>query len=248
MRLPQLSAWAALALLVAVHPSHAAAPVPLVMGTSRDGSLHELQRKVDHFLGPGRVDVRRDFVGARPGDPDPWFWVNPGHVISLQVVDRKSPNFVIGWYAEAPACPALDGEQDGVVLERWRTTDMPAPLRLPRSVERFGFYVVDSHPTEGGEAVTLWTNRTFNTPGPDGIGAEHAPFDGDVQMLVYDVSRWLGPRSWLVACEVSDSGRRVGHGEDETDNDYSDVLFTVSGVGVTPTLPSSFGRVKAMFR
>ena len=66
---------------------------------------------------------------------------------------------------------------------------------------------------------------------------------------MFDVSRWLGPDTWLVACEYSDSGAPVGTGTGESDNDYCDILFTVTAVGgTTPTRTSSFGAVKALWR
>jgi hypothetical protein len=247
MRLSQLRAWAACALLLAARPADAVAPVPLEIGPSRDGGLHDLQRKVDLFLGPGRLNVRTDFLGARAGDADPWSWLNPGQAIELGLVDRKSPNHLVGWYRESDTPPPIDGVAGDVVLDRWRKRGMRAAFRLPASVTRFGFFVTDAGPMSPG-AFRHFSNRLLNAPGPAGRGAAHAPYDGDVQFLVYDVSRWLGPRTWLVAAEISDSGRRMGHGDGESDNDYSDVLFTVSGVGVTPTLWSSFGRVKRHFR
>jgi hypothetical protein len=67
-------------------------------------------------------------------------------------------------------------------------------------------------------------------------------------MLVYDISRWVGPQTWLIACETSDSGSNIGHGADDSDNDFSDLLFTVSGVSTTPTSQTTFGRLKSRFR
>jgi len=67
-------------------------------------------------------------------------------------------------------------------------------------------------------------------------------------MLVFDASRWLGQDTWIVACEYEDAGARQGAGHGECDHDYSDILFTVSGVGATPTVQSSFSRVKALYR
>ena len=84
-----------------------------------------------------------------------------------------------------------------------------------------------------------WTVRT--------VEAGYLWLDGDPQMLVYDISRWAGPQTWLVACEIDDAGLRMGHGDGECDHDYSDVIFTVSGVAITPTLNSTFGKVKQRY-
>src|SRR6266487_3937314 len=68
----------ALALILAAAPVSATSPVHVDLGPSRDGSLHDLQKKLDHLVGPGRVRAESDYLGARAGDPDPWFWVNNG--------------------------------------------------------------------------------------------------------------------------------------------------------------------------
>jgi len=253
MRLLLARAWTALALLMAAAPAFATAPVPIVMGTSNDGALQALQKKVDHLLGFHVVDVRQDFIGAHAGDPDPFFWLNNGvHALSVTLIDRKSPHGVVGWYQDTGAAPAIDGVDDGVVLEDWRLRGSRTQFRVPASVTRFGFYVKHAGGSDDaeddGRDYLYFTNRTLNDAGLHGHGAEHAPYGGDQQMLVYDVSRWLGPDTWLVACEYSDSGGPVGNGPGQTDNDYSDILFTVTGVGATPTQATSFARVKALYR
>jgi hypothetical protein len=246
-------AWAALALLLTVAPAFALAPVPILIGPSRDGSLQDLQKKVDHLLGPGRVDVHTDFIGAQPGDPDPWCWVNSGsHLVSVKLIDRKSPHATVGWYADLGGAPAMDAAHAGVVLEDWRLRGSRATLRLPATVTRFGFYIDHQggdEPADQGVTARYFTNRKLNDVGPQGRGAVHEPRDGDVQALIFDVSRWLGPNTWLVACEYSDSGCEVGVSPDCSDNDFSDILFTVTAEGgPTPAASSTFGRVKALFR
>jgi hypothetical protein len=230
----------------------AASSGPLV-ATSRDGSLHDLQRKLDRYVGAGRIDARTDFIGARPGDPDPWFWLNPGRAMVVTLVDRESPQACIGWYSEESFPPVLDGAGDEVLIQRATLRGDARAFRLPAGVTRFGFYLCQApRPAnatlQAAAEFTTYTNRLWNTPGPSGAGAMHAPWDGDIQMLVYDVSRWVGPQTWLIACESSDSGANIGHGPDDTDNDYSDFLFTVSGVGVTPTVGATFGQLKSRFR
>lgn len=253
MRLLLPRAWAALALLVAAIPVHASSPVSIVMGPSRDGSMHDLQHEVDKLIGFGRLDVTREYVGARPGDPDPFFWVNNGtREIAVQIIDRKSPHMVLGWYNESSGRPVIDGVDDGVVFDDWRVRRLRTIVRIPSSVTRFGFYV-DTDEDDGEDSdhrghYRYFTNRLFNDIGPRGHGALHAPYDGDMQFLIYDVSRWLGSDTWLVACEYGDSGRRLGDGHGDGDNDYSDILFMVTGMGTTPTLGTSFAKVKALYR
>lgn len=240
--------WAALAMLSIAGVSLAASPLTLIVGSSRDGTFNDLQKKLDRHLGAGRINARADFIGARSGDPDPWYWINPNRSMVVTLIDRESPLARIGWYAEDHGAPRLEG----TIIEKASTRGDARALRLPSSVSRFGFYLCCSTPGKGGSSpareFTSYTNRLFNSPGPDGIGAQHAPYDGDVQMLVYDISRWVGPQTWLIACETSDSGSNIGHGPDDSDNDYSDFIFTVSGVSTTPTAQTTFGRLKSRFR
>jgi hypothetical protein len=256
MRHRHVLAWAALALLMAAAPAFASNPVPIVMGPSRDGSLQELQKKVDHLVGPWHVDVQKDYIGAHAGDPDPWTWANNGaHVISIKLIDRKSPHGVVGWYKETGDVPGIDGVDDAVVFDNRRLRGSQSTLRLPASVKAFGFFIEHEGGDDGedeGQSYRYFTNRALNDVGPHGRGALHTPWTGgDPQLLVYDVSRWIGPDTWLVACEYSDSGCNVGMGSTDSDNDYSDILFLVTGAGagsVTPTRTSTFSHVKAMYR
>jgi hypothetical protein len=223
------------------------------MGPSRDGSLYNLQKKVDLLVGPGHIDVHRDFIGAKAGEADPWFWVNPGgRGVSVQLLERKSPHGEIGWYQETGTAPLIDGVHNGVALENWRLRGSRAMVHMPASVTRFGFYVEHQggdDTTDEGVSYLYYTNRKLNDIGPHGRGAVHAPWDGDAQALIFDVSPWLGTNTWLVACEYSDSGCPVGTGTGESDNDYCDILFTVTAAGgTTPTRASSFGAVKALWR
>ena len=251
MRPVPLRVWVALALLTITCPAFAASPLPLTIGTSRDGSLHDLQRKLDRYFGAGRIQASADFIGAKAGDPDPWAWANANRSLSISILDRKVPHLRVGWYAEAGACPVLDGVEDEVLLDRQWNRGSARSFSLPAGVSRFGFFVSQSATPFGlgsSGGFTTYSNRLWNSPGPLGLGALHAPFDGDIQMLVYDISRWAGPDTWLVACESSDSGAYVGHGPDESDNDYSDLLFIVSGAGATPARGASFGQIKARYR
>lgn len=251
MRPVPVRLWATLALLALASPALAASPLPLATGSSREGALHDLQKKLDRFVGVGRVNARTDYIGARPGDPDPWFWLNPGRSMVVTLVDRESPQARIGWYCEEASCPTLDGAGDAVLLEKTTMRGDPRAFRLPAGITRFGFFLTTTSAGRGlapVEEFTTFTNRVWNSPGPAGTGALHAPYDGDIQMLVYDISRWVGPQTWLIACESSDSGANVGHGPSDSDNDFSDFLFTVSGVGVTPAKGATFGQLKSRFR
>ena len=243
--------WAAFALLVLTVGPLAAASGPIVVGPDRH-ELRELQRRVDRLVGPGQVDVRTDFLGANPGDPDPGLWQNPGHAMELTLVNRRSPSCEVGWYAESSTRPVLDGVDDGCVLDSRKNRGDKVVFQLPTRVKRFGFYVAAlAHDGAGADAQL--TNRQWESSAGRGKTPRREPIDAARDMLVFDISHWVGPDTWLVACETSarrdDLGR--GHEDDDDDDDerdYADVLFVVSGGSVTPALKTTFGRVKALYR
>ena len=254
MKLVQPRAWAALALLlVTAIPASAVSPVPVTIGSSRDGVLYDLQRVVDRYFGPGRIDVLTGYIGARAGDPDPWMWTTvPGRPVVITLLEKKYPVGRVGWYSEQGPAPVLNGRDDGLLLERSRLRSVPTAVRLPPAVRRFGFYVERE---AGGTAIDgdaqaypYFSNRMLNEASPQPGTALHTPYGGDMQMLVYDISRLAGPDTWLVACEYSNTAHPIGTLDGESDNDFSDIVFTVTGVGVTPTLQTSFGRLKALYR
>ena len=247
MRCMPSRAWMAIAWFAFAVPVHASSPVPVAIGSSRGGPLHDLQQKVDALVGPGRVNVLTDFVGGREGDPDPWSWTNPGHAMVVQLVDRESPNFEVGWYDESTGPRATAGMPEGLVLERTRVRGTRAGFALPRGVQRFGLFAEVVDPS-GRHHDRHFSNRLRNLPGHDGAPAAQPPFDGDPQMLVFDVSRWLGAGTWLVACEMDDAGLRMGLADGESDHDYSDLLFLFSGASATPVQSQTFGRLKRLYR
>ena len=253
MRLMPYRLWAALALLLTALPAAASSPVTVTIGRSRDGVLWDLQRVVDKAFGPGRIDVRADYIGAHPGDPDPWIWNTvPGKAIMMTLIAKKHPNGTLGWYSDNGSIPLLGGFGNGVVLERSRLRAAPTALKLPTSVKLFGFYVQreagDTYLDGDAGSNVYFSNRLYNDAGAHGAGASHAPYDGDVQMLVYDISRLTSANTYLVAVEYSDTGDELGTGDGQSDNDFSDFVFTITDVGVTPTQSTSFGRLKALYR
>lgn len=253
-RLSRLASVAltAVAALLAV-PALAASPVPVQFGTSWDGPSQDLQHVVDAYLGaPGLLNVQTDFVGAHAADLDPWFWVGNGIPLLLvtEVAGNRDFN-TLGWYQETGAQPTIDGINDGVIFGGSSSAGASAMLTFPSGVTKFGFYLDTQHmvSTPGGNREQLFfTNRYHNDIGPSGYPATHAPFDGDPQAIVFDVSQWKGPSTWLVCFEDRDSGLPLTACCDGTDNDFNDLVFQVMALGETPTRTVSFGAVKARYR
>lgn len=229
-------------------PARAASPIPVQFGASWDPPAYSLQNIVDAYLGvPGALDVQTDFIGAKPGDLDPWFWVGssfPALLVS-EVAGNANTNLV-GWYVETGAVPVIDGVDDGVVFTGTQGSGSNSIVIVPSGVARFGFYL-DPQPLRIGPHQRFFTNRFLNDKGPLGSGAIHAPFDGDVQAIVFDVSRWKGPDTWLVCFEDIDSGNPVLPCCSGTDNDFNDLVFEVTALGATPAQTISFGALKTRF-
>lgn len=248
-QLPALVAATTLCLATAIAvPAHAASPIPITFGSSWDPPSQSLQTILDTYLGvPGALDVHADFIGAKPGELDPWFWVGssfPALLVS-EVAGNANTN-QLGWYVETLTMPAIDGINDGVVFSGAESGGANAIVVLPSGTTKFGFYL-DPAPWNPGAHQRFFTNRFHNDVGPNGAGAVHAPFDGDVQAIVFDVSRWKGPDTWLVCFEDIDSGRAITPCCAGTDNDFNDLVFEVTALGATPARALTFGALKARY-
>lgn len=236
-----------------VLPAAATSPVPVTFGTTWDGPGQDLQTIVDAYIGvPGAVNVQTDYVGAHAGDLDPWFWVGSSFptLLITKVAANASIN-ELGWYRETFAKPVIDFVDDGVVFTGAQAPGATAVINFPAGTSKFGFYL-NTHQSittpSGPENQIFYLNRFYNDLGPEGAGATHAPFDGDVQALVFDVSAWKGAATWLVCFEDRDSGMPISPCCSGTDNDFNDFVFVVTANGATPTQDISFGALKARYR
>jgi len=238
----------------AARASHATSPVPVAFGVSWDGPGHDLQHVVDAYLGtPGVINVKTDYVGAHPGDLDPWFWVGKSFpaIMVAEIAGNANIN-ELDWYIETGTKPVLNGSNHGIVFDGPATVGNATVVTFPSGTTKFGFFL-DTHKTistpTGAQEQLFWTNRFYNGVGPSFSGvALHPPYDGNVQALVFDVSMWRGPNTWLVCFEDCDSGLAVTPCCDGTDNDYNDLVFEVTALGATPTQTLSFGQLKARYR
>jgi len=239
---------ALMACVAVVRP--ASAVVPVVFGASWDPPAQSLQSIIDTRYGPGTINVQTDFVGAHAGDPDPWFWFGSqfGAMIIREVAGNANRN-VVGWYEDKGSPPVIDGVGDGVVFDGPSGEGATAVVFFDRPTTRFGFYLNPNGPLDAlwaAEPEKFYTNRLYNERGPNGA-ALHAPFDGDVQALVFDISNYSFPNTWLVCFEDLDSGSLPTGPGGATDNDFNDFVFEVTALGATPTLHMSLGALKARY-
>jgi hypothetical protein len=236
-----------------VSPALATSPVPVTIGTSWDAPGNDLQVIVDNYIGtPGAINVQTDYVGAHAADLDPWFWYGSSlpALLITEVAGNANVN-ELGWYRETFVKPVIDGVDDGIVFTGLETDGAVATIVFPAGTSKFGFFL-DTHrvidAVSGTQEQVFFTNRFANDLGTYGYGATHAPFDGDVQALVFDVSQWKGPNTWLVCFEDTDSGSPIQACCNGTDDDYNDVVFQVTASGATPTQSITFGALKAIYR
>jgi hypothetical protein len=143
-----------------------------------------------------------------------------------------------------------DNSHDGVVFDGPATDGKAVIVTFALPHTKFGFYLNPNGPYDvqnAPEPEKFFTNRFYNDLGPNGSGALHAPADGDVQALVFDVSRFIGPNTWLVCFEDLDSGANPSSCCSGTDNDFNDVVFEVTAFGATPVIPMTFGALKSKY-
>jgi hypothetical protein len=231
----------------------AASPVPVMFGSSWDGPSNDLQHVIDAYIGiPGALNVQPDFVGARAGQLDPWFWVgNSIQALMITEIAGNANTNELGWYRETGTKPVIDGLDDGIVFSGPQSGGASVVVTFPSGLTKFGFYLNTHHTIStpfGMRPQLFFTNRFYNDLGLNGAGATHAPFDGDVQAIVYDVSPWKGPNTWLVCFEDTDAGAPITPCCSGTDDDYNDMVFIVKALGATPTRTITFGELKTRYR
>lgn len=239
-------------LALALAAPAARAQVPVVFGTTWDGAGNSLQDIVDARYGPGMIDVATDYIGHDAGDPDPFGWTDlQFDALLVREIAGNANQNVVGWYKEDGAMPVIDGVDDAVVFNGPDGAGTARFIVFPVPTA-FGFYMNPNGPggaTNAPEPEKFFTNRLFNDRGPDGSGAVHAPLDGDVQALVFDISAIVGvPNSWLVCFEDLDSGAQPGPCCATTDNDFNDFVFEVQAIGTTDAKAISFGKLKSIYR
>jgi hypothetical protein len=232
--------------------SAAAAQVVVVFGETWDGPNEELQDILDSHYGPGLITVETDYIGASPTDPDPFYWTGIGFnsFLVTEIAGNRNRN-IVGWYEEEGVMPIIDGIDDGVIFDGPSGAGNTFELDFGPEPVDFGFYM-NPNGTDGAqnapEPEHFFSNRFFNDLGPDGSGAVHEPYDGDVQAIVFDVSPWTQPYTWAVCFEDLDYGPIPGPCCQGTDNDFNDFVFEVTVTAPVPVRPTTFGAIKQLYR
>ncbi len=241
--------------LLLLVPTSRAFAVEVIFGQTWDGPGTSLQEIIDARYGVGRINVLTDYMGADPADPDPWFWMDQkvSALIVREIAGNANRN-VLGWYAEPSdgGMPVIDDVDDGVVFLGTQSEGATTIVVFDRPTQKFGFYLNPNGPQgalNAPEPEMFFTNRRFNDMGPAGAGPVHAPAGGDVQALVYDLSSWTQPNTWLVCFEDIDSGPVPGPCCETSDNDFNDLVFEIVAIGATtPVQFVTLGALKARYR
>jgi hypothetical protein len=240
------------ALIFLAAAAHAHAAVRTVFGTSWSGPPGKLQAIVDAAYGAGRIDVTNDYLGHDAGEPDVVVWnCALWPVLQIREISGTALRTGFGWYIEAgsPRAPVIDRIEDGPVFKNERAAASTTMLQFRAHGRNIGFYLRSEDAGSGLGERTFYTNRWYNDLGPGGAGPLHEPREGgDIQALVFDVSAWTRPQTWLVCFESRDAGAVPGSCCDGTDNDYADYVFEVRAMGVTANLAPTFGLLKRLYR
>lgn len=252
--IPVRPAFAGLTILLAlaVAPRPADASFAVTFGDSWEGV--PLQQLLDDIYGAGAIDVSQ-YEGAHPADADPPYWEDEftGGLIVKELAGHRMYN-EMGWYHETFSAPTIDGVDDGVIFVGFEYEGNTKTVSFPAGVTRFGLYL-DPNGQYGTpnapEGENFFTNRAYNDIGPDGSGALHSPTDGDVQVLIYDISHLRqGVPTYVVCWEDLDSGGPISPTNQPgfTDNDYNDMVVEISADSPVATESGSWGSVKALFQ
>ncbi|MGH7731412.1 MAG: hypothetical protein ACRENJ_09210 [Candidatus Eiseniibacteriota bacterium] len=250
LRAIRLVAHSVLMFLAGVAPAFAGART--VIGDSWSTPSDKLQSIVDATYGPGRIDVRNDYLGAQPGGPDRIVWSRVSWpVMKVREIAGTALRTDLGWYIETGdgQTPLIDGVDDGPVFRHGQADPSTSVLLFWNRGREVGFYLRSADAGSGQGPRTFFTNRSLNDVGPGGGGAVQEPFSGgDIQALIFDVSPWTRPLTWLVCFETRDSGAQPGACCATTDNDFADYVFEVRADATTPARAPSFGTLKSLYR
>lgn len=252
MMRPGIAKYLVLAVLVVPGLANA---FDVTFGTSWDNI--PLQQVLDQRYGPGVINVATDYEGHNAGDADPAYWQDLAlsGLIIREIAGFANKN-TIGWYAETlMSPPVIDGINDGVVFDGTMGAGATVSIAFPNGLTRFGFYLNPNGSDAGGahapEPERFFTNRFYNDKGTNGVAATHAPFNGDPQCLVFNVTHlYAGVPTYVLAWEDLDYGAPITPTYDwsGTDNDFNDLVIEIQAVSPVGVETATWGSVKALFR
>ncbi|MBK7672867.1 MAG: DUF4114 domain-containing protein [bacterium] len=251
-RFPSLALVVSAALLAC--PTIAGA-VDITFGTSWDNV--PLQQILDTRYGVGVINVATDYEGHNPGDADPAYWQDLGlNGLIVREIAGFSNRNTLGWYEESlVGAPVIDGNDDGIVFDGPLSAGATASISFPNGLTRFGFYLNPNGTLDGGahapEPELFFTNRFYNDKGTNGVAATHAPFNGDPQCLVFNITHLSGGvPTYVLAWEDLDYGTSIApsYNWSKTDNDFNDLVIEIQALSPVGVETQTWGSVKALFR
>ena len=250
MRALQSAIVVASGLAAAAMPAYA--QVNVVFGTTWDAPTNTLQNILDTRYGAGNINVTTDYIGHDAGDPDPFLWSGLSfNSILIREVAGHANNNTLGWYTDNGSAPVIDGVDDGIVFTGPQGQGEITMVTLGPGNTPFGFYMNPNglgSATNAPEPELFFTNRLYNDIGPDGSGAVHTPLNGDVQAIVFDVSPWTQPNTWVVCFEDLDSGPNPTPCCSQTDNDFNDLVFEVTVARTVGVESIAMSALKRLYR
>lgn len=232
-----------------------ASALDITFGNSWDNV--PLQQILDARYGIGAINVATDYEGHNPGDADPAYWqdIALNGLIVREVAGFANRN-TMGWYKETLAgAPTIDGIDDGVVFDGPLSAGATVSVTFPNGMTRFGFWLNPNGAQDGGahalEPEKFFTNRFYNDKGTNGAAATHAPFNGDPQCLVFNITHLSGGvPTFVLAWEDLDYGADItpSYSWSTTDNDFNDLVVEIQALSPVGVENQSWGSVKALFR
>jgi hypothetical protein len=252
LRCVRLAPALAIALGLSLIAVPAFAAFPVTFGSSWDSA--SLQSILDAEYGVGTINAATDYVGYNAADPDPYYWQDVGldGLILREVAGYRNTN-IMGWYEETFVQPVIDGVDDGVVFTGPMVQGQSVSIAFPSGTTRFGFYLNPNgagDSTNAPEPEKFFTNRFYNDIGPAGCCPVHPPFDGDPQVLVYDISHLFGGRpTFVLAWEDIDYGSPItpAFTPTGTDDDFQDLVVEIQAFSPVPDVQTSWGKVKSLY-
>ncbi|MFT5316668.1 MAG: hypothetical protein ACI9UK_002514, partial [Candidatus Krumholzibacteriia bacterium] len=187
--------------------------------------------------------------------PPYWLDATLEGLVVREIAGFRNQN-TLGWYVETlNGPPVIDGVNDGVVIEGSDSAGATVTVEFPNGITQFGFYMNPNGPSDSGvnapEPEMFYTNRFYNDLGPDGSGSPHAPFDGDPQVLIYNLTDINGGiPTYVLAWEDLDYGGNLtpSGSTGGTDNDFQDMVVEIQAISPVKTEAASWGSLKALFR